>query len=235
MMAHRNLGREYHDKPKAPHKKKAASGKCRWPCHRLTRCLCGYLRLRVEKYYRPLSRKPFIAPRISPDRIVRAVTGLSPFRPQGFVVKNEPYDDKTVIYNYGHGGGLLLSWGSSALAVRELAGMKANKAAVIGSGVMGLTTARLLQDAGWDVTIYSRDASRHSTSNVGAGQWAPTSVFEEGVASKAFEEQYKYAARIAHHAYQNLSGAGYGISFYENYYLASEPIEDRYYLRELPE
>jgi D-amino-acid oxidase len=101
--------------------------------------------------------------------------------------------------------------------------------------VTGLTTARLLQDAGWDVTIYSRDASMHSTSNVCADQWAPTSVFEEGVASKAFEEQYKYAARIAHHAYQNLSGAGYGISFYENYYLTTEPFEDRYYLRKLPE
>ena len=189
-----------------------------------------------KKYYRPLSRKPFVAPRISHDRIVRAIAGSRPFRPQGFVVKKELYDDKAVIHNYGHGGGgLSLSWGSSALAVRELAGMKPNKAAVIGSGVMGLTTARLLQDAGWDVTIYSRDASRHSTSNVGAGQWAPTSVFEEGVASKTFEEQYKYAARIAHHAYQNLSGAGYGISFYENYYLTTEPFEDRYYLRELPE
>jgi D-amino-acid oxidase len=82
-----------------------------------------------------LSRKPFIAPRISNDRIVRAVTGLRLFRPQGFVVKKELYDDKTIIHNYGHGGGgLSLSWGSSALAVHELAGMKANKAAVIGSG-----------------------------------------------------------------------------------------------------
>ena len=189
-----------------------------------------------KTYYRPLSRKPFVAPRISHDRIVRVIAGSRPYRPQGFVVKKEQYDDKTIIHNYGHGGGgISLSWGSSALAVHELAGIKPSKAAVIGSGIMGLTTARLLQDAGWDVTIYSRDASRHSTSNVGAGQWAPTSVFEEGVATKAFEEQYKYAARISHHAYQNLSGAGYGISFLENYYLATEPADERFYLRELPE
>ena len=188
------------------------------------------------RYERPLSRQPFVAPRISHDRIVRVIVGLRPYRPSGFVVKREEMDDKTVIHNYGHGGGgITLSWGSSALAVRESMGLPTGEAAVVGGGIMGLTTARLLQDAGWKVTIYTRDVTRHSTSNVGAGQWGPTSVFEEGVASKAFEEQYKFAARIAHHAFQNLSGANYGISFNENYFLSNEPIEKSYYLRELPE
>lgn len=189
-----------------------------------------------KRYDRPLSRQPFVAPRISHDRIVRVIVGLRPYRPSGFVVKRETMDSKTVIHNYGHGGGgITLSWGSSALAVRESMGMPVGEAAVVGGGIMGLTTARLLQDAGWGVTIYTRDVTRHSTSNVGAGQWGPTSVFEEGVASKAFEEQYKFAARIAHHAFQNLSGADYGIRFAENYFLGNEPIEESYYLRELPE
>jgi len=188
------------------------------------------------RYDRPLSRKPFVAPRITNDRIVRVITGLRPFRPQGFVVKREQFDAKTVIHNYGHGGGgITLSWGSSALAVRESMGLAVGEAAVVGGGIMGLTTARLLQDAGWQVTIYTRDVTRHSTSNVGAGQWGPTSVFEEGVASKAFEEQYKFAARIAHHAFQNLSGANYGVTFNENYFLGNEPPEESFYLRELPE
>ena len=128
-----------------------------------------------------------------------------------------------------------MSWGSSALAVQKAVSLPVNNAAVIGSGIMGLTTARLLQDKGWNVTIYTRDLSRHSVSNVGAGQWAPTGVFEEGKATKAFEEQYKYAARISHHAYQNLSGANYGIRFVENYYLRNEISPPSYYLRELPE
>lgn len=198
---------------------------------------CATAMTKSAGYARPLSRKPFVAPRISHDRIVRVITGLRPFRPQGFVVKREQFDDKTVIHNYGHGGGgITLSWGSSALAVRESMGMTIGEAAVVGGGIMGLTTARLLQDAGWQVTIYTRDVSRHATSNVGAGQWGPTSVFEEGVASKAFEGQYKFAARIAHHAFQNLSGnPNYGISFAENYFLGHEPQEDSYYLRELPE
>ena len=189
-----------------------------------------------KNYNRPHSRGPFIAPRISKDKIVRVIVGLRPYRPSGFVVKLEEYDNKNIIHNYGHGGGgISLSWGSSALAVQEAVSLPVNNAAVIGSGIMGLTTARLLQDKGWNVTIYTRDLSRHSVSNVGAGQWAPTGVFEEGKATKAFEEQYKYAARISHHAYQNLSGANYGIRFVENYYLRNEISPPSYYLRELPE
>jgi glycine/D-amino acid oxidase-like deaminating enzyme len=187
-------------------------------------------------YQRPLSRQPFVAPRVSRDRIVRAIVGHRPYRASGFVVKRDQMDDKSIIHNYGHGGGgITLSWGSSALAVRESMGLPVGEAAVIGAGIMGLTTARLLQDAGWSVTIYTRDVSRHSTSNVGAGQWAPTSVFEEGVASKTFEAQFKFAARISHHAFQNLSGANYGVRFTENYYIGNQPQEESYYLRELPE
>ncbi|MEM9336197.1 MAG: FAD-dependent oxidoreductase, partial [Pseudomonadota bacterium] len=162
--------------------------------------------------------------------------GHRPYRPSGFVVRRDEFDDKNVIHNYGHGGGgISLSWGSSALAVRQTAGLPVGEAAVMGSGIMGLTTARLLQDAGWRVTIYTRDPSRHSVSNVGAGQWAPTSVFEEGVATKAFEAQYQFASRIAHHAYQNLVGADYGVRFIENYYIGDSPREENYYLREMPE
>jgi glycine/D-amino acid oxidase-like deaminating enzyme len=190
----------------------------------------------AREFERPHSRRPFVAPRLSEDRVIRAIVGSRPYRPSGFVVKSEKFDDKTVIHNYGHGGGgITMSWGSSALAVRETAGMEDRQAAVIGSGIMGLTTARLLQDAGWSVTIYTRDPARHSTSNVGAGQWAPTSVFDEAVATAEFKSRFNWAARVAHHAYTNLGGAEYGIRWMENYYLGNEPIELSYYLRELPD
>lgn len=199
-------------------------------------CASGAYPGRVGKYARPLSRRPFVAPRVSMDRVVRVVVGHRPYRPSGFVVRRDEFDDKNLIHNYGHGGGgISLAWGSSALALREAMGLPVGDAAVMGSGIMGLTTARLLQDAGWRVTIYTRDASRHSVSNVGAGQWAPTGVFEEGIASAAFEAQYKFAARISHHAYQNLVGAGYGVGFIENYYIGDEPRKANYYLREMPE
>ena len=187
-------------------------------------------------YSRPLSRRPFVAPRISEDRVVRVIVGHRPFRRSGFVVRRERMDSKEVIHNYGHGGGgITLAWGSSALAVQQAHGLPVGEAAVLGAGIMGLTTARLLQDAGWAVTIYTRAPSRHSVSNVGGGQWAPTGVFDEKVASEAFVAQYKYASRISHHAYQNLVGADYGVRFIENYYLSDEPQEGGYYLREMPE
>jgi len=190
----------------------------------------------AARYARPLSRRTFAAPRISEDRIVRVIVGHRPFRPSGFVVRRETFDAKQIIHNYGHGGGgISLSWGSSALAVQQARGLPVGDAAVIGAGIMGLTTARLLQQAGWNVTIYTRAPSRHSVSNVGGGQWAPTAVFDEAVASPSFIAQYKYASRIAHHAYQNLVGADYGVRFIENYYLSEEPMEGGYYLRELPE
>ena len=133
-------------------------------------------------YHRPYSRNSWVAPRISRDNMIREVVGHRPFRPSGFVVRSEKFDDKTVIHNYGHGGaGITLSWGSSALAVRETLGMEKGDIAVIGGGVMGLTSARLLQDAGWNVTIYTRDMARHTTSNVAGGEWGPFSVHDPEV------------------------------------------------------
>ena len=191
---------------------------------------------RAPTYVRPFSRQPFVAPRISTDRTVRAIAGLRPFRAPGFVVKREAFDAKQVIHNYGHGGGgISLAWGSSALAVQQSRGLPVGEAAVIGMGIMGLTTARLLQEAGWNVTIYTRAPERHSVSSVGGGQWAPTSVFDEDVAAEAFIAQYKWASRISHHADQNHVGADYGVRFIENYYLSDEPQEGGYYIRELPE
>ena len=161
------------------------------------------------------------------DNVIRDIVGHRPYRPSGFVVKSEQFDDKTVIHNYGHGGGgISLSWGSSALAVRETLNMQPGEVAVIGSGIMGLTSARLLQDAGWKVTIYTRNVARHTTSNVAAGEWAPFSVHDAEVSSAAFKSQLNWAARIAHHAYTNLGGADYGIRWLEAYTLSESPITE---------
>ena len=188
----------------------------------------------VARYPRPFSRGPWLAPRIARDRVVRSVVGHRPYRRSGFVVEGERMGEKLVIHNYGHGGGgISLSWGSSALALREAAGVEHREAAVVGGGVMGLTTARLLQDAGWNVTIYTRDIARHTTSNIAGGQWAPTSVFEESAVTPEFKARFNWAARVAHHAYQNLGGPDYGVRWMENYYLGNAPLGLSYYLREL--
>jgi glycine/D-amino acid oxidase-like deaminating enzyme len=179
----------------------------------------------VEKVYqRPYSRLPWAMPRVSMDAVIRVVVGHRPYRAAGFVVRSEKYGAKTLVHNYGHGGGgISLSWGSSALAMQELQGMPPGAAAVIGSGVMGLTSARLLQDAGWQVTIYTRDMWRHTTSNVAAGEWSPWSVYDRDAIAPEFMAQYVWAARIAHHAYTNLTGKDYGIRWLETYALTDRP------------
>ena len=179
---------------------------------------------RPHRYRRGYSRRPFVAPRISMDDVIRVVVGHRPYRPAGFVVRSERLDAHVIVHNYGHGGGgLSLSWGSSALAVREVSELAPGDAAVIGSGVMGLTSARLLQDAGWKVTIYTRDVARHTTSNVAAGEWSPFSVYDPQVADSDFVARLEWAARVAHHAFTNLGGRDYGVSWIEQYELSERP------------
>lgn len=189
-------------------------------------------------YRRPLSHAPFARPRIDERQIIRELVGLRPYRPSGFVVRGERMGDKLVVHNYGHGGGgITLSWGSSSLAAAEVTGQTDRRAAVIGSGIMGLTTARLLQDRGWTVTVYAGALAPETTSNVAGGQWSPTSVFEDSRLTPAFAAQFKEAARVAHRTFSRLVGTGYGVSWRENYVLSDSPAppENVYYLRELPE
>jgi glycine/D-amino acid oxidase-like deaminating enzyme len=175
-------------------------------------------------YARAYSRKPWVAPRISMDAVIRVIVGHRPYRATGFRVEREQFDDKIVIHNYGHGGGgLSLGWGSSALALHEVADRAPGEAAVVGSGIMGLCTARLLQDAGWSVTIYTRDVYRHTTSNVAAGEWGPFSTHDDRKVDAAFLARLDWAARVSHHAYTNLTGTRYGIRWLESYDLYDAP------------
>ena len=168
--------------------------------------------------------------KVSWERIIRRVVGLRPFRPAGFVLRADRLGDKVLVHNYGHGGGgITLSWGSSALAVREadaVALTGERRAAILGCGVMGLTTARLLQRRGWAVTIYARELPPQTTSNVAGGQWTPTSVFDTDAITPAFRTQFNEVTRLAFRSFQDLAGPEYGVRWIDNYYLSGKPWSD---------
>src|SRR6059036_2710513 len=88
------------------------------------------------------------------DRVIRTTVGLRPHRDSGFVLRAEKLDAKTLIHNYGHAGaGMSLAWGCGVM-VAELAQENGQRrAAVVGCGSPGLTTALQLQRRGYAVTI----------------------------------------------------------------------------------
>ncbi|MDQ6894813.1 MAG: FAD-binding oxidoreductase [Acidobacteriota bacterium] len=156
--------------------------------------------------------------RVSPDREIRTITGLRPFRPSGFVVRPEMLGDTLVVHNYGHGGaGITLSWGTAKLAVDLVPSSHRGPVAVLGCGAVGLATARLLQERGYAVTIYAKDLPPNTTSNVAGGQWFPFFVDDSRRRTPEFLSQLVAASEFAYRRYQILVGNRYGVRWMRNY------------------
>ncbi len=163
----------------------------------------------------PISPRTKLMPvRVARDRIVRTVVGLRPFRRAGFRVEREERGRKTIVHNYGHGGGgLTLSWGSAELALEKLPDTIGTNSsvAVLGAGAVGLATARLLQRRGVSVTIYAKDLPPDTTSNVAAGKWDPFLVSDPAREPDSFAAEFERAARVSHRMFQELLGDEYGV------------------------
>ena len=163
--------------------------------------------------------------RVAPNREIRTIAGLRPFRPSGFVVGAEPVGDRLVIHNYGHGGaGITLSWGTARLALDLLPSAHRGPVAVLGCGAVGLATARLLQESGYPVTIYARDLPPNTTSNVAGGQWFPFFVSDSSRQTDEFLRRLVAAAEFAYRRYQTLVGARFGVRWIRNYVLQNNSV-----------
>lgn len=166
----------------------------------------------------PAVCSPLPPVRVAANRVIRTVAGLRPYRDSGFVVRREQLGDKALVHNYGHGGaGITLSWGSSKLAT-DL-GLRGHRGpvAVIGAGALGLTTARLVQEAGFPVTIYAAALPPDTTSNIAGGQISPFGHFKKEAVSSDWQRQFMAAMDYSWRRFQIMVGDEYGIRWLPTY------------------
>jgi glycine/D-amino acid oxidase-like deaminating enzyme len=144
----------------------------------------------------------------------RFVAGLRPYRRTSYRLETETLGSKLIVHNYGHGGaGITMSWGCalevSDIVSRHLKDQRHTQIAVLGAGVMGLTAATALQEAGFQVRIYAKEFIPNTTSNVAGGQWAPSLVeYEESSAAK---EQFHRILLRSFRAHEWRIGKGFGV------------------------
>ena len=153
------------------------------------------------------------------DRIIRTTIGLRPHRPSGFVLRADKLDGKTLIHNFGHGGaGMSLSWGTASMATDLALPHTERRAAVLGAGVVGLTSARELQRHGFDVTIYTATVPPDTTSNMSLAGFTPTSgLVDNARRTPEWDAQFRQAVLIAYRRLQLLASPKYGVSWIQQY------------------
>ena len=155
---------------------------------------------------------------VAKDRVIRTVAGLRPYRAAGFVVRGEALADKRLVHNYGHGGaGITLSWGTSKLATELGLPGHGGPVAVIGAGIMGLTTARLVQEAGLPVTLYAAALPPDTTSNIAGGQWSPFGHYRDSQVTPEWRRQFERALDYSWRRFQIMTGDDYGIRWLPTY------------------
>jgi len=186
---------------------------------------------RASAAVRPSARRrvELIPVNVSWDRVIRTTVGLRPHRDSGFVVRAEKLDEKTVIHNYGHGGtGYSLSWGTAQLATDLALQGTERRAAVIGCGIVGLTTARQLQRHGFDVTIYAASLPPETTSNMAWAAFTPLSgLVSAERRTPEWDAQFQRAVAISFRQHQLLAGGRYGVSWIDEYSPISNPNATR--------
>jgi hypothetical protein len=168
---------------------------------------------------------PLALVRARPDRIISLTVCTRPFRAQGPRIEPQKLGRKTIVHNYGHGGsGWSLSWGSSTLAMRHVLETREREIAVIGCGVLGLTSALLAQRAGLKVRIYAKERPPEVLSTFATGNWSPNSRFcSLEATTPELEQRWEEMARISYRTYSHLLGLpGDPVEWREGYRLLDD-------------
>jgi glycine/D-amino acid oxidase-like deaminating enzyme len=161
------------------------------------------------------------------DRLFDIKVCIRPFRTKGPNLDVEQIGDAMVVHNYGHGGsGWSLSWGSADMAVQKAMSRSPKQIAVIGSGIIGLTSAITAQRAGAQVTIYTRELLPRTRSVRANGSWTPDSRIALAAEAPAnFGETWEKMARMSWKNLRPYLGRpGNPVAFTDHYRLSDTPF-----------
>lgn len=86
------------------------------------------------------------------------------------------------------------------------------KVAVIGSGVIGLSTGVSLARKGYKVTIYAKDPPLATTSNIACGIWLPILAIDPARETDEVIKKYHQWAQDSWEMFRKLEGDKYGVS-----------------------
>ena len=176
-------------------------------------------------------RPPPLAPiRAHPDRLFDIKVCIRPFRTKGPNLDVEQIGDAMVVHNYGHGGsGWSLSWGSAAMAVQKAMSVSPRQIAVIGCGIIGLTSAITAQRAGAQVTIYTREMLPRTRSVRANGSWTPDSRIALAAEAPAnFGAVWEEMARMSWKTLRSYLGLpGNPVAFTDQYRLSDTPFGEK--------
>lgn len=177
--------------------------------------------------------RPRLMPmRIGRDQLIDVKCCIRPLRAAGPNLSTEMVGDALVIHNYGHGGsGWSLSWGSAEIAVGKALSVLPREIAVVGCGIVGLTSAVVAQRAGLAVTIYARDVIQRTRSFRASGSFTPDSrVALAEPAGPAFGDLWEQMARLSWKAFRSCLGLpGKPVEFADSYAVSDKPIEKRHW------
>jgi len=179
-------------------------------------------------------KRPRLVPiRVTPDQLIDMKCCIRPLRAGGPNLGTEMIGDAQVIHNYGHGGsGWSLSWGSAEVAVGKALATLPSEIAVVGCGIIGLTSAVVAQRAGLKVTIYARELIQRTRSFRASGTFTPDSrIALAGPAGPAFGDQWEQMARLSWKAFRTMLGLpGKPVEFEDAYVVSDTPITKKHWL-----
>jgi len=173
---------------------------------------------------------PLVPMRLSLDQLIDIKCCIRPLRAAGPNLGTEMVRDRLVIHNYGHGGsGWSLSWGSAEIAVGKALSVLPQSIAVVGCGIIGLTSAIVAQRAGLGVTIYARDMIQRTRSFRASGSYTPSSrIALAGPAGPQFGDTWEQMARFSWKMFRTMLGLpGNPVEFGDSYAVSDDPIVRR--------